>query len=337
MKPSDLFSKVTTQVTQRVSVVGSIHWVVGRMFRLQGFRWELRRNGELKLGLWRKSWLKNKRKANPKRLLFFPGFGDTPLSWLTVFLLAWPAIKSKYDEVVLVTFPGFAGFLENEKSFHSMDLLIKATLDVCDELRPHTIMGHSMGGFLAAHYAAACGAGERGNTKKNYHGPDLVILVDSSGAAESESERENLEKVLHSIGREGFKVLRPHAFAKEPFWFRLVSRDFAKCFEFEEVSQLALSFRPDHWVQSKLHKIRSKVWVIWGEKDTLLPSNHVSVWLEALQSGENPNSSKGVLLKNLGHSPQIENPTVTAAVLSQILLGRDPHAIGKRWWKVLTA
>lgn len=328
MNSSQIFEQFSAALGDRVSIVDGVHGLMSRVFRLRGFRWELRQHEGIKFGLWRKDFRKNRKRSDPpRRLVFLPGFGDTPLSWLAVFLLIWPIIKKQYDEVVLVTFPGFAGFLQNEKSFRSMDQLIEATTELCADLRPHTVMGHSMGGFLASHYASACGA-ERS--------PELLILVDPSGVGETETEKQKLQGVLHSIGREGFKVLRPHAFAKEPFWFPLVARDFAKCIEFEEVSQLALSFRPDHWVQDRLHKIRSKVWVIWGEKDSLLPSNHVHIWLEALRSAQSPHAPKGVFLKNLGHSPQVENPAVTAAVVSQILLKREPYSLGKRWWRIVS-
>jgi hypothetical protein len=44
-----------------------------------------------------------------------------------------------------------------------------------------------------------------------------------------------------------------------------------------------------------------------------------------------------VLLKGAGHSPQLEKPTILAAVLAQALMNRTPHKAGSRWWKVLTA
>src|SRR5437868_6655235 len=116
-----------------MKLLRGVHFIAHHALRAAGFRWELRRTGDLKIGLWRKSWKKN---GAPKRLILVPGFGDTPLTWLPIVASLTPLLKRRYDELVIFDFPGFSGFLSNEKFFHSIDLLRDAVGDIFDSLKP---------------------------------------------------------------------------------------------------------------------------------------------------------------------------------------------------------
>src|SRR5690348_14855807 len=112
-----------------------LQWSVGRAMRRAGYRWEIRRGGELKLGLWRKTWRTGASSgSSPRRLVLIAGFGDSPLSWMFVLLLLRPAVRRSFDEVVLVDFPGFPGFLSREPACPSMELLKNTLFDVLDSL-----------------------------------------------------------------------------------------------------------------------------------------------------------------------------------------------------------
>lgn len=80
----------------------------------------------------------------------------------------------------------------------------------------------------------------------------------------------------------------------------------------------------------RLSAIKAPVWLIWGENDTLLPKSHLSIWLKGLSGAR----ARGYLIPGAGHSPHVERPFVTAALLTQILFGREPHNLGARWWKL---
>jgi pimeloyl-ACP methyl ester carboxylesterase len=309
------------------------------VLRQAGFHWELRRNGELKIGLWRKELRKRKsgdKSLTPKRLVLTPGFGDTPLSWLVVISILNPVLKqAKFDEIILVDFPGFNGFMSTEKSFHSMDLLMGALGDVLDSLMPDTILGHSLGGWLVSRYAVECGQGVRPKVQKRhgYRGPRAIMLVSPSGVHESKELRAEFEALFRKLVRgEGVEVIRKRLFAREPFWFRFIEQDFRRFTADEGIFQFTESVREDHLVQEHLQDVKAETWLIWGAVDTLVPTAGVQTWLDGLSA----TNAHAVLLNGVGHSPQVEKPAVTAAVLAQILLGRKPHERGNRWWKVLS-
>lgn len=322
----------------RLPILRGVHWVAHRMLPAARFKLELRRSGELKLGLWRRTISTGKPPGKPKsrsrkRFVIVPGFGDTPLSWLPVALILLPVLRRRgFDEIVLVDFPGFRGSLAREKSFHSMDLLMENLFDAFDSLKPHTILGHSLGGWLTARYAGLCGTGERGP------GPHTIILADPSGVFGDESLKVTFANRFKMVMAEGFDHLRPHVFAREPFWFRFLVDEFRSFASDQDIIEFMKSVREDHFVEELIKHIKAKTWLVWGEKDTLCPTACLSGWMRNLPKGAKP---RAILLKNIGHSPQLENAPATAAVVTEILLGRKtpllPRQISKRWWDVVEA
>ena len=309
-----------------------------------GCQWELRRSGETSIGLWRirvsdsaaggKGALA-RRKPLPKRLVIIPGFGDTSLGWIAESALLRPALKrAGYDEVVVFDLPGFHGFLSEEKCFQSFDDFFAAASDALDSLRPHAVFGHSLGGWIAGDYAASCGEGKRPAAGAGgYAGPELLVVMNPSGAYGARAEIEGFKTLFNSAIEQGFHKLRPHVFRAEPLWFRLFAREFGDFVQRPDVVQFMRSLDERHLVQDRLANVRGKAWVIWGENDTLTPAVWVDAWLDRLTHPEV--TARGVLLPGVGHSPHMESPAITAALLSQILLGKEPHRVGKRWWKLV--
>jgi pimeloyl-ACP methyl ester carboxylesterase len=330
---SELFDSLPISLER--PVVSSLVWGAHQLLRVRGYKCEVRRSGDLKLGLWRKEFRsKALGKRNPKRFVFLPGFGDTPLSWLSVLTLIEPVLRGNFDEVVLLDFPGYNGILAQESFFPSVDTLMDSLFDVLDSLRPHTIMGHSLGGFLGTHYAAACARTQRiSGRKHSYSELERLIVVDPSGVFESELDREEWNKKMQQLFDADTEKWRPYIFAKEPFWFRYVGPYFLKFGARAEVRAFVESSRAEHEIQKILPLIRAQVTLIWGEKDTLIPSSFAASWLKYLtQTKEPPFAS---IVKGVGHSPQIEAPAVVAAILAQVLSGRAPHSLGKRWYRLL--
>lgn len=310
----------------------SIRWLGRQAFERSGFNWDLRRSGDLKIGMWRKPlWPRLAGKTvSPKRLILIPGFGDSPISWLLVTRLTESVLKREgFDELVLLDFPGFSGRLVDEKCFPSMDLLVDATGDVLDWLEPDTILGHSLGGWLSARYAADCGAEKRPANRRRhgYEGPRNLILAASAGVYESDEVAIAIGEIFASaFGEKGFSALRPHIFAREPRWFDWVSKDFARFATDPGIRQFFESIRPEHLLHERLSEIRARTWLIWGEHDTLVPPGGINAWIEGLKSVQG--SPHAVLIQHAGHSPQVEKPAVIARAISQILCGQAPRGRG---------
>lgn len=324
----------------RNSLLRKARWAAHGLLRTVGFEFESRRSGELRIGLWRKR-LGRKAQPTPRRFVLVPGFGDSPLSWLYVLSLLGPTLRKRYDEIILIDFPGFQGVLADERPYDSMDLLFAQLFDVFDSLKPEVILGHSLGGWIASRYAALCGKGERPhqNLKQNaseYRGPSTLILANSSGICGTEALKLAWSHRWNEVMRVGnFHPLRPHVFGKEPFWFKYVIPDFSTLRMTEDTLRFLRSVKEEHLVEEIAHCIHSRVWLLWGEKDTLTPTVFTEGWLKSLKP---ETQVQAVYLKGVGHSPHIESPTLTAIVLTQ-MLGQEKsawlaHPLSERWWMV---
>ncbi|MDR3607915.1 MAG: alpha/beta hydrolase [Oligoflexia bacterium] len=293
-------------------------------FARAGFAWEPRRSGELQLGLWRMRWAA--RGGNNRRLVFIPGLGDSPISWLAVLTLIAPTLHKEFNELVLVDFPGFCGFLAKKRAFHSLELMKGALFDTLDSLKPEALMGHSLGGYLSALYAIECAQGVRPRAphfsglsiadRLEPRGPAKLILVAPTGVFSCAEDRRTLrDKYQQAFAekKDGFRHIRPHLFATEPFWFRLVANRLSEFFTKDDISQFISSLTDEHELTDKAHLIRSEVHIFWGENDALLPLRTMDAWLERLPKAH------GILIKGAGHSPQIEAPRRVASELTQLL------------------
>ncbi len=297
-------------------------------FEALGFKFDTRVQGDLKLGLIRLSFKKPRLKKKMagqkiKRAVFVPGFGDTPLSWLPILGPLRPVFSTQVDELIILDFPGFGGFLQNEPAFDSMDSLQTFFCDVMKTLQPEIIMGHSLGGWLAADYVAKTA------TEKQ---PKKMILLDPSGVLGSEEQRVAFKDLFETATVEGFSSLRKHIFKKEPIWFSWLAYEFGNFIQRPEIQSFVRSIEDSHLVEARLGNISCDTWVVWGDHDTMTPTAWMTDWMKSLRHVK----SHGVLIKNSGHSPHVEKPAVTLALLTQILLGFKPISLlGRPFWKVI--
>ena len=288
-----------------------------------GFKFEVRHFGESRLGLLRWSLRKPAPGTLPRRMLMVPGFGDTPLSWWSVLVGLKPVLKREVDEVLIVDYPGYSGFLHDEVAFDSMDELVRVFREVVDSLKPEVMIGHSLGAWLAADYAA-----ERTESLRR------LILVDAGGLVATEEDRASYRGIFQTAIESGCEHLRPHVFAKAPLFMPLFEKEFFSFLATDEARAFVESFEDRHLLNGRVGKIRADTTVLWGEKDTLTPTRWIEQWMRELPEDR---KKTGVLIRGSGHSPQVEKPGVVIALLTQIFLGKEP----KNWallplWKVVS-
>jgi pimeloyl-ACP methyl ester carboxylesterase len=300
------------------------HQAALKVFESLGIRFEVRHLGESRLGLLRWPLRKLAPGTTARRLVMVPGFGDTPLSWWSVLAGLKPILKREIDEVVLIDYPGFSGFLHDELAIDSMDELIRVFDEVIGSLKPEIVMGHSLGAWLAAGYASSAPS----SLKK-------LILVDAGGLVITEEDRVNYRAQFSNAMDNGTKDLIPHLFAKAPFLLPLFQGEFFSFLRSIEVRDFIASFDDRHLLNEKISGIRAETILLWGERDTLTPTAWLGEWLERLPKDI---SKKGIIISGSGHSPQVEKPGVLIALLTMIFLGRDPKSLSIfPLWKVVGA
>lgn len=296
-------------------IITGANFTVGTLMKQIGFSWEVRRSGEVALGLWRYRFKGARHVSHPKShpkksFVLIPGLGDTPTTWILVFFWIKSFLKDHFDELVFIDFPGFRGFLSQSRFIQSMDLLLAVTHDALDSLEPAVLLGHSLGGWVSASYAIQCGTKKRPRLNQSrYSGPRHLVLVSPSGVCGSEEEWEYWKNLFYQATR-GEITLRNRLFAEEPFWLKWILPDSHPFMAREDVVQFVHSIRPEHRVEGMLSAMCSEVSIIWGENDKLIPATWSRKWSDELQG-----KAKFQFLEKSGHAVQFESPRKLAQAI----------------------
>lgn len=252
-----------------------------------------------------------------------PGFGDTPLSWVSILMGLRPILRRKVDEVLILDCPGYSGFLHDETAFDSMDELLRCFREVMDSLKPTILMGHSLGGWLAADYAT-----QNASLKE-------LILVDPGGVVGTEMEKEEYRDLFQNAVKNGAAGLLPHAFHKKPIWLPIFEEQFFHFLKAQEIESFVNSFGEHHLLNERVHLIRAKTTVLWGEHDTMTPASWIHTWMDLLAPESDP---RGIFIEKSGHSPQVEKPGILMALLTQLFLAREPSRLRLfPFWRMVAA
>jgi abhydrolase domain-containing protein 6 len=213
--------------------------------------------------------------------------------------------------------PDLPGFGENERrpnEKYAMADQAKRVLAFAEALKldKFHLVGNSMGGHLAGIIAADA--------------PDKVLsltLIDNAGInAPRPSERDELLKkgfnalVVDSEG--DFDRLMDFLFFKKPFIPRPIKKYFAlRALETREFNlRIFKDLGEDKFLlEKRFAEIKAPVFVIWGDHDRVLEISSIDVMKKIKPEIEVK------IMKNCGHTPQIERPE-EAAELTQAFLKR---------------
>jgi pimeloyl-ACP methyl ester carboxylesterase len=226
----------------------------------------------------------------------------------------WPRFAKHFTDDYNVIIPDMAG--HGETGFHQdwhyggpaqveriVALLDKLSLD-----RVHVI-GNSMGGFIAGHFARMYPQRTLSST-----------LVDPAGV---ESPTKSDMELMLAQGRNPFEINNREEFdtfysmtmAQAPyipdFILEAVSEKYQQ--RREELHEIFLDFHAQDSLQPLLGDIEVPVLLLWGDQDQLLHVSAVDVW----QAGIKDISVK--VWPGIGHMPMVEIPAESAAVYREFL------------------
>jgi pimeloyl-ACP methyl ester carboxylesterase len=314
-----------THLQPKRLILDSSHKAILTLLKPIGMSFEQRRFGESAIGLWKYTATTPKSSSQPlKRFVMIPGFGDTPLSWIP-FILGLHATLNKtahFDEFVILDIPGFSGFMAHSPAFTSFDLLLSSVEDVLDELNPSTLMGHSLGGWMATWYNIHVNTNERPKqSKQTQNALQQLIIASNSGLFSDEKSKQDWIDLFERVKKNGFPAIRPTLFKKEPVWFRLIANEFSTFLNRPEVISFMSSLEDRHLVHDQLHHITTPVFLLWGEHDQLVPSHWAETWREELKSSQQVDVH---YIQKAGHSPHIENYMTTVRSVKDWIQNHTP-------------
>jgi len=280
----------------RKPVISSLHWASLEALKRMGLSWEQYDHGDTSLGVlsYSRAPISRDRKPN-RRLVIVPGYGDTALSWLPVLL--GTKYARTFNEWMILDFPGYGGFLSAKSPFKTFQGLSHSVTGLLETLRPTTVIGHSLGGWLAAKALIYM----QQMKSKNARNFEQLVLINPAGVLGEGQLRSAHEKLLLEIQELGYEALKYRMFNKTPIGFKWLERDARNVINSPEMKAFLGSIEEKDFLDTEIPKLAGEVSLIWGKHDTLIPESMRRIWLSKLQS-----ATVSLQLLPSGHSPHVE-------------------------------
>ncbi len=209
--------------------------------------------------------------------------------------------------VYVPSHPGFGG----SDGLDRIDDIIDLALfyhDLMDELGLESahLLGHSLGGMLAAEMAALCSHRVRRLVLANPVGlwRDEEPVVDFFALTPPEYMRHVLHDVASAAAREAFGTPESQDDIMEAMYQRLQSFSAAGKF---------LWPIPDKGLKRRIHRIKAPTLIVWGESDRLVPPSYAEDFQSKIAG------SKVAILSECAHMPMIEKPDEFVSLVTNFL------------------
>ncbi len=295
----------------------AMHFALKHIFEQSGFKFEEVKQGDAIFHVIRKRFREVASGKEVRRLVVVPGFGDSPASWIPPFTFLRTELPKQFDEILIIDFPGYMGFLSTHAMVPSMAILQNVIKMVCEANPPTVLMGHSLGGWLAGRAAQQLGKLM-----------DHLILVAPSGLIPMSERQLFADLIVNSqdlpiedlLGR----VMHEPKKYQEFFVHEEVKSFYAK----PEIKEFVSSVTEEHFIDPTKPFSAKKLTVIWGNEDHFVPSQWIRYWVEHFGS-----YLDAYIMTETGHIPQLERPWVTAEVLMHAILEK-PTREGTNWKKI---
>lgn len=287
----------------------ALHQFLKPVFVKDGFEFETLRVGDATFQVLRK-----RIQEGSRRLVLIPGFGDTPASWILSYGFFKKRLAEKFDEVVILDFPGYLGFLSHERLVPSMAVLQSAVKTVCERYPPHTLMGHSLGGWLAGKTAQVMSA------KPIEH----LILIAPSGLTPEEERQAFGDFILEGQKLTVEELLERVVYDPKPYQV-LLKEEFKSFYSKPELREFIESVKQLEFLDPSQPLGARRLSLIWGDHDQFVPSQWMRHWIEAYGP-----QTDAYLLTQTGHLPQLERPQALAQVFLKAW-GVTDQKSGRNW------
>jgi 2-hydroxy-6-oxonona-2,4-dienedioate hydrolase len=251
-------------------------------------------------------------------LLFIHGLGSSADRWLDI-----PDALSLYFHTLAIDLPGFGG---SDKPTN-MNYTIQAFSDIVRQFidkiriteedrgnnraRPITLVGHSLGGYIASKIAGA----------ENSNFLHKLVLIDSSG---------NLEKPTPILERYLDAAMNPSKEKVRRVFEQMVANPLIisdvlvqgfidrinkpnSKYAFESSLKNSANTQIGKKYLSKIGEKGIPTLIIWGMHDRVIPTQHSQIFREAIKD------STVIIIPHTGHAPFTEKPALVCEYLHKFL------------------
>lgn len=270
-----------------------LHKQIQRRYHRLGFRSDF-----LDVGPFRLHYYERSNESSSKYLVLLHGLGTSSSTWIRTV----PKLTKEWN-ILAMDLPGFGlSSTRNtttpprfQELYWSVAAFVEKKLP-----NPFTLLGHSLGGWLAAKFAAQHSEWVR-----------HLILVDNAGVFYDGTIEQEAVFQVKSV-RDVRRLVNTLWF-RYPWYFKPFYAAVLKDLLRRRVPEFVRSIHTEDFVNNELGALNMDVDIIWGREDNLISMKSVEVMKHAI-----PHSHVH-LIERCGHVPQLERPEEFIKILQGLL------------------
>ena len=270
-----------------------LHRFIRFRFHRLGFKSEFVESESCRLHFFQR----NNRNAS-RNILFIHGLGTSSSTWINVI----PELH-ELGNVSCLDLPGYGfsksttgdPFFSLQQMDHALEHFILRT-----QRLPIILIGHSLGGWIAARYAVK-------------H-PDSVchlILINNAGIRYDGFEQQADAFTLKSV--EDVRHLLQQMWFRYPWYFRPFTSSIYRTLSKKDVGRFVCSIKEEDLLNQSLASLAVPLDVIWGTEDGLISKKSIDIMKQLVPT------MKAHFISRCGHVPQLERPRELSSLLKIIL------------------
>jgi abhydrolase domain-containing protein 6 len=236
--------------------------------------------------------------TSSKTIVLVHGLGTSSSTWLKIL----PYLDRR-DRIAALDLPGF-GFskVKGEKGFCTLEEHVNALSALVAHIDrgPIVLLGHSLGGWVCALFAAH-------NPGKIQH----LILADTAGVYYRGVERLREIFTLKSVN--DARRMLDNLWYRYPWYFKPFAGAIYRDLRNRRINELIGSIETRDFLAEELASLSMQVSIVWGEEDAMISPECVMVLRRFITR------SDAYFIRRCGHVPQLERPKEFAKILNQLL------------------
>jgi pimeloyl-ACP methyl ester carboxylesterase len=229
------------------------------------------------------------------------GIGSTATAFGPLLSL----LRRHARRIVAPDYPGH-GFSDEPRSPLTPAALFEAVTSALDTLEsePMVLVGNSLGGAVAMHYALARPERVR-----------ALVLVSPAGAHATEEEWAELRGAFDFATRAQANAFLDRVYHRTPLFLRLMAHEMPAAMRRRAVRELlASASNADAPPSAALAALRMPVLLVWGKSERLLPTTHFDYFKTHL-----PSHTLVVEPDGFGHCPHFDDPVRLAERIAEFV------------------
>ncbi len=231
-------------------------------------------------------------------LLLLHGLGDSLAGWAQV---VGPLARER--RVHLIDLPGHG--LSSRPPDFCLETLVNSVRHYAETLRAPTVVGHSLGGWIALRLACASSPPAGGSRRLSG-----LQLINPGGARLDRAAWAPFRELVSARDRRGVGRYLEVAFHRPPLLLRLLPGEVIRAMWTGTAQGILDAIAEQDFVnEADLAALHLPVRIIWGARDRLLPAGTLDFFRRGLPDAD------FVELPDSGHLPHLESPRALARAL----------------------